>query len=275
MTKKELEQSLIAINQRLVALGELNTLVQQGGKIPQLINEVENKKNNLEIFLGGLPQRKEEFNGFMSEVKALKEQLVSSNDEVSGLSKQVQELHEKTEGLIKEARAQLGIAANAKLASTFEQVKKDLETEKAKWFYWFLGAVGTFVVGTAFIVWWQITAEGTLYHLSFPVRLALVSPLGYFAVFINREYSKVRNLIEEYTFKAAVARSFEAYKEIVQSVDSPESKETFNLIVRAINALYSSPMRNIKSNYQQEQESGPDVLSQIRSLIDSDKGTPS
>ena len=100
MTKKELEQSLIAINQRLVALGELNTLVQQGGKIPQLINEVENKKSNLEIFLGELPQRKEEFNGFMSEVKALKEQLVSSNDEVSGLSKQVQELHEKTEGLI-------------------------------------------------------------------------------------------------------------------------------------------------------------------------------
>lgn len=272
MTKKELQQWVTEINQRLAALGDLSELVRQGQNLSSLIPDVQAKKTDVESFLKDLPARSEELNRLTTEVKKLNEQLRVRDSEVSELSKQTEELRKKTEELIKEAKVQLGVAANAKLASTFERVKEDLETDKRKWFRWLFGIVLTFVLATALIVWWQVTEEGTLYHLSFPVRLALLSPIGYFGLFINREHSRVRNLIEEYTFKAAVARSFEAYKEIVQGADSEDSEKTFAFIVESINTLYSSPMLNIKNNNHKEREISPEPLSQIRSIIEKDSG---
>ena len=167
-------------------------------------------------------------------------------------------------GLIEETKVQLGVAASAKLASTFEKVKGELVVDKWKWFKWLVGAVVVLIVATALIVGWQIKDVGTLYQLSFLVKLALTSPFVYFVVFINREYSRTRSLIEEYTFKAAIARSFEAYKELIQDTDSEDAAKTLEFIIKSISDLYSSPMLNIKKHSLKEKENSPDILSGAR-----------
>ena len=268
MDKKEIEQKLTEINEQLKVLGDLNTLLQQSKNLPDLISDVQAKKAEVETFLNDLPERSEELNRLTTEVKNLNEQATIHHGEVSELSEQTKELHKKVEELIKETKVQLGVAANAKLASTFERVKENLIGEKWKWFWWLVGAVVVLIIATVIVVIWQIKDVGTLYQLNFLVKLALTSPFVYFVVFINREYSRTRNLIEEYTFKAAIARSFEAYKEIIQSINSEDLTETLDFIIRSIKDLYSSPMVNIKNNTQKEKENSPDILSKVRSLID-------
>jgi hypothetical protein len=268
MNKKELEQKLIEVNAQLKALGDLNALVQQSQNLPNLINDAQLKKQQVETFLNDLPTRSEKINQLTAEVEKLNEQLTTRNTEVSELSKQTEELQKKVGELVEETKVQLGVAANAKLASTFEQVKGDLTEDKWRWFHWLVGAVVVLIIATASIVAWQIIDVGTLYELNFLVKLALTSPFVYFVVFINREYSRTRSLIEEYTFKAAIARSFEAYKEIIQDTDSDDATKTLEFVIKSIADLYSSPMVNIKNNALKEKDNSPDILSRARSVVD-------
>lgn len=269
MRKEEILQKLTEVDEKLKAFGDLNALIQQGQSLPNLANDLELKKTNIESFLTDLPTRSEELNRLTGEVKSLSEQVTTRDVEVSELVTKTEELQGKAEKLVQETQVQLGVAANAKLASTFESVKDKLEKEKEIWFGWLKRAVGVLVVATGGVVLWQIKEVGTLYHLSFPIRLALLSPIVYSVVFVNREYSRARSLIEEYTFKAAVARSFEAYKEIVQSADSQTPPvRTVEFVIESIKNLYSSPMFNIKSNAHKEKENASeDMPSIIRSTI--------
>ncbi|OGZ79085.1 MAG: hypothetical protein A2528_00660 [Candidatus Staskawiczbacteria bacterium RIFOXYD2_FULL_37_9] len=268
MNKKELDQKVIEIDAVLKALGDLNVLVQQSKNLPNIINDAQAGKTNIEKFLNELPAHSEEIKKLTSEVTILKDQVSAKNSEVSELVTQTKDTQNKVGELIAETKVQLGVAANAKLASTFEQVKNGLINDKNRWFKWWVGAVIVFIVATGLVVLWQLKDFGTLYHYNFLIKLALTSPFAYFVVFINREYSRTRNLIEEYTFKAAIARSFEAYKEIVQSTDQENCVSTHKFIIDSIGSLYSSPMVNVKRNSHKERESTPDILSSIRSIME-------
>ncbi len=202
MNKRDLEQKLLEVNAQLNALGDLNNLVQQSQGLPALVTDTQAKKTRLESVLGEIPAKKTELETLIADTKNLSEQVTARDEEVSGLVTKIEELQTKVTELISQTKVQLGVAANAKLASTFEQVKTDLNTEKTKMFKWLIGIVAFLALATALVVWWQVKESGTLYHLSFPVRIALLSPIVYFVVFINREYNRLRNLIEEYTFKA-------------------------------------------------------------------------
>ncbi len=271
MNKKELEQKLVEVDAQLKALGDLNILIQKSSGLPGIIADIEAKRNTIAPFVNDLPLQKTKLNEILSEVGVLKSQLSAGNENVTNLTAKTEELQKKVVDLIDQTKVQLGVAANAKLASTFEQVKSDLIKEKIKFFNWLVGVVVCLVLVTGLIVVWQIYDVGTLYHLSFPIRIALVSPIIYFVVFINREYNRVKHLIEEYTFKAAIARSFEAYREIVQDADSEESEKTLAFILKSITDLYSSPMVNIKNNIRKEQEDVPDILSTTNDILNKTK----
>ncbi|MFA6077458.1 MAG: hypothetical protein WC724_00350 [Candidatus Paceibacterota bacterium] len=271
MNKKELQQVLTEINQRLTALGDLNSLVQQGQGLPNLINDAQTKKTNIDSFLNDLPTRSEELNRITTEVKSLNEQVITREGEVSDLVEKTKELQQKVEEFIKETQAQLGVAANAKLASTFEGVKDELGKEKIKWFWWLVGAVVVLIIATVGIVVWQILEKETIFEVSFLIKVALTSPIVYFVVFTSREYGRIRNLIEEYTFKAAIARSFEAYKNIIEEIFSDYQSTTYqqklDFILGAVTDLYSSPMKNIKDNHVKEKENSPDLFSKVNSVV--------
>ncbi|MDE2079490.1 MAG: hypothetical protein KGI73_03825, partial [Patescibacteria group bacterium] len=122
------------------------------------------------------------------------------------------------------------------------------------------------------IVAWQVLYEkAALFEVSFLIKIALTSPIVYFIVFINREYGRARNLIEEYAFKAAIARSFEAYKDIIEHIFEAQQPQTYqrklDFILEAVTDLYSSPMRNIKDNHVHEKENSPDVFSKVHDAV--------
>jgi len=271
MNKKELQQTLTEINQHLTTLGDLNNLVQQGRDLPNLINDAQTKKTNIDSFLNDLPARSEELNRITTEVKNLNEQVATREGEVSDLVERTKELQQKVGEFIKETQTQLGVAANAKLASTFEGVKNELGKEKIKWFWWLVGAVAVLILATAGVVFWQILEKETIFEISFLIKIALTSPIVYFVIFTSREYGRIRNLIEEYTFKAAIARSFEAYKNIIEEIFSDYQVSTYqqklDFILGAVTDLYSSPMRNIKDNHVKEKENSPDLFSKVNSVV--------
>lgn len=271
MNKKELETRVADIQQRLAALGDLTVLIQSGTQLPTLVGQAQTASTTVQAFLPQLETQQNILKTLIEEITELKTDLSSKNGEIDELTEKTAALQEKTDGLRQETLTQLGLAANEKLSNSFEQVKIDLSKEKTKWFYWLVGAVAVLVIGATALAAWQVYEFGTLYHFAFLIKIALTAPLVYFIVFVNREFSRARNLIEEYTFKAAIARSFEAYKAIIQDAFIEQQTliypKKLDFILGAVTGLYSSPMRNVKENMTWEKENSPDILSQLKGSL--------
>lgn len=275
MNKKALEQERTEIYTRLKDLGDLDVLVKESRDLPALVNDMRDTKVDFDNLVNDLPKIRLEFENLNNEFIQFKEQFRDHKNDIRNSLEEIKASQEKTDELRNETMAQLGLASNAKLAHTFEGVKKELMDGKNNWFAWLVGAVIALVVITAVIIWWQFQESSTIYELNFLVKLALTSPFVYFVVFVNREFSRARALIEEYTFKAAISRSFEAYKDIVHATDSEEAKITLDFIVSSIKSIYSSPMENIKSTNMKQKENSPDPFSKISDKIiinDSEEG---
>jgi len=259
------------IQQKLSALGELNALVQSGAQLPTLVTQAQSTNTAAQALLPKLTAQQQTLEALTKEISDLKDELTTRNEEIVTLAEQTTALQEKTESLKQETLTQLGMAASEKLSNSFEQVKLELVKEKTSWFYWLVGAVVALVFAAGAIAVWQVQDIGTLYHFSFLIKIALTSPLVYFIVFVNREYSRARSLIEEYTFKAAIARSFEAYKEILQGAFVEQQalvyQKKLDFMLEAVGGLYSSPMRNVKANAIKEKDISPDIVSQLKSHI--------
>lgn len=271
MNKKELDAKLNEIQSRLSILGDLNGLIQKGAELPSLVSQAQTTNAAVQQLLPKLSAQQQSLTALTSEISALKEELSGKNSEIDELVQKTNEIQEKTESLKQQTLTQLGLAANEKLSNSFEQVKVELAKEKDKWFNWLVGAVAVLVVGATALAGWQVYEFGTLYHFAFLIKIALTAPLVYFIVFINREYSRTSRLIEEYAFKAAIARSFEAYKEILQDAFVEQQsliyQKKLDFILEAVAGLYSSPMRNVKENMTKEREISPDIFSQLKDHI--------
>ncbi len=59
--------------------------------------------------------------------------------------------------------------------------------------------------------------------------------------FVFKQYTKERNLQEEYAFKAAVANTVKAYSDLLQNEDSEQNISKQNMLKKAIEQLHIPP----------------------------------
>lgn len=279
MKKAELEKVLAEIKERLDELGDLSDLVASGRELPPLVKDLRQRKGVLDKTLAQLPQNENKLADLLKKTTEVKSELDKGEKTLKELIKKTDDLREKTDDLREKTLDQLGMAANEKLANSFFKVQTDLTSERDEWLKRLRSVVWLLIFTTVGIVIWQVWEGKTIYDVSFLVKIAITSPIVYALVFINREYSHTRNLINEYTLKATVARSFEAYKEILDDAYEKQTKdvlrEKLGFILEKINDLYSSPMRNIKDNKITENENKSDILSRVRRIIfDEDETIP-
>lgn len=274
MNKKELSEKLVGIDQSLKALGDLNALVQGFTEQKQVMDALILKVQAQEENIDAIPEKKEELEGLVEKVTTLKESTVEQQKLSEEAKQTVDALKTKTDEIHNLSLQQLGVISNEKLSNSFDKVKGDLKSDNKKWFNWLLGTSITLLLAVLGIVVWQTMNGDTIFEVSFLVKLALTSPIIFFEFFVNREYSRSKRLIEEYEFKASIARSLEAYKEIIENLfaDQPgdEYKKKLDFILESIGQLYSSPMRNIKENGSKEDKVDKKVmpiLSDIKDIV--------
>jgi len=274
MNKKELTQKLGEIDQSLKALGDLNILVQNVSSQKQIMDALITQLQAQKVNIDAIPIKKLELDNLVQEVEALKESTTEQQNLTEEVKGTVDALKTKTDEIHNLSLQQLGTISNEKLSNSFDKVKDDLKKDNEKWFKWLVGTSIALLLTVVGVVVWQVAKGDTIFEISFLVKLALTSPIIFFEFFVNREYSRSKRLIEEYEFKASIARSLEAYKEIIENLfaDQPgdEYKKKLDFILESIGQLYSSPMKNIKDN-----ETGSDkfdkkimpIVSDIKNMV--------
>jgi hypothetical protein len=256
MNKKDLENKIIEVDQQLKSFGDLSVLIQDFNSKKQnaevLITEMQNQKPKFDEFSISLPEKEKIFMELVTSIGILKKETAEQKEESQKVKEKLFEIQKKTEEINIISLEQLGKISNEKLSNSFDKVKSDLKISNGKWFWWLLGTSILLLVSIVGIVIWQTKQGGSIFEISFIVKIALTSPIIFFEFFVNREYSRSQRLIEEYEFKASIARSLEAYKEIVVGLfdekEGDEFKKKLDFILDAIGSLYSSPMANIRNN---------------------------
>lgn len=274
MKTKEVQQKLSDIDQNLKALGDLSALVQSVTAQKQVMDTLIAQLQAQKVNIDAIPVKKLELDNLMQEVETLKESTVEQQNLTEEVKGTVDALKTKTDEIHNLSLQQLGTISNEKLSNSFDKVKDDLKKDNEKWFKWLVGTSTALLLAVFGVVVWQVAKGDTIFEISFLVKLALTSPIIFFEFFVNREYSRSKRLIEEYEFKASIARSLEAYKEIIENLfaDQPgdEYKKKLDFILESIGQLYSSPMKNIRDN-----ETGSDkfdkkimpIVSDIKDMV--------
>lgn len=160
--------------------------------------------------------------------------------ELTRLARDMESLKSKIEGL-------LPGAASAGLASAFHAQKERFAAPQKWWLRGFVATIIALIV-VGFIglpiqwPWASATAapaetwETILRH--FTVRLPIVIPLVWLAIYAARNYTMALRVEEDYAFKEAVSRAFEGYKREMANIETqPDGGRTSPLEALCANVL--------------------------------------
>lgn len=260
-----------------------------GKKITEIIKDAESKQNDLNSLFNRLQEtavnieeiakkvneklqfvslKASEVNNTLVEVKNEKQEIQHFKDEISNLKLVTDELVKTNQTLVKEIKDQLAVVAGGSLSNTFDKRRGVLSESAAKWFRWLLGDI-LMLVGVAAIVFLELKDIQSL-TTGFFLKFSLSFPFIYAAIFFHQQYSKERELEEEYAFKSAVSFSFDAYRKIiVEEVDYEKPDEKMKLldfVIETIKNIYSPIVKNLHSKKESGESSS--TLEKINKMID-------
>ncbi len=267
LTKKQLEESLRKIEGRLKNLEEQlpegMTLESVIGQVNENLNKAKNLASEAETTIQSIrthkqeiEQAKEKVGTIETELDEQKKTLLSDKADFATFREEFEETQNKTKELQTETETQLGLVSAEKLANSFDDEAKKLKTSIDDWFSKVKWTTLAFVFTVAGIAIWQLSTSDTIFELSFLIRATLITPIVWFLYFSASNYNEEKSLLDNYLFKAAVARSFEAYRQLLRSqfedyegedgdttnkLSDVQEKE-IEFILSTIKGIYTSPI---------------------------------
>lgn len=202
-----------------------------------ILGSATNLKNEIVKTKAGTDENFREIKNLKDGSLKLKDQSEKSKNEIEGLKKRSAEFKADIEQTFQ-------IATDVSLANSFNERKKDLEKESAKWLkhlFWSTIALALMVIGIYFS---QYIPNGN--HPSdwkFWYRFAFTSPVIFYIAFVSHNYNKARDLLEKYAFKFAASLSLQSYTKLLTDnfQDSKYKDKLLEFSIRTIDMVYKEP----------------------------------
>ena len=207
---------------------------------------VEQIRNKCNTILADLENKQEKISNQQRDIEKQFE-LAKSNllgFEVDSKEKieSIQKGYESVSANVEEVRKMMGYIADGTLGHSFNKRKDNIKRSKNIWMFiclftliglvaWICAVFIRFSANTG-VVWADILINGIK-----------TLPLAFAFGFALTEYSKERNLMEEYAFREAVAVTLTAYLEQLKGNNSEEQR---NLLITTVEKLYTKPVISAK-----------------------------
>lgn len=281
--KKELEGITSNLNATTNQKDQVNDLYNQSNELKakieatlevlkKLAEEAKTNKDKSESdFTESLKAAGTRLEAELEELQTIKDELTTHLNETATQQKNFEDAHDRIlaeekfiKGKKEEVVKMTGFMSDATLAHSFHERAKELKTSAIVWAV-ISGVMTALTIGWIFLL---VTDFATNFHIvakwdSVFVNFLKTSPFFVGLGFALAQYSKERNLREEYTFKAAVALTIKPYTDTLDGTQGNELKQ--RMIVESIFNLYSKP----KSMYIKE---GNPTADSIRAVFEFIKG---
>lgn len=239
--KTELESISQSLQSVKVTVQEIETLksnaVNKETEISGLINNINDK---ITLVQSEIKSYQDSFGIIEGNWKKLEKSVDSNNESAKNnfeLSKQYVEFVESRKDQIEKLT---GMAADGALGSKFHDREGKL-TDKIP--FWRNAIIGMTIVSIIWvvIVFTCIPATFKNEWVNLGVNLLKTAPAFILLGFVFKQYSKERNLEEEYAFKSAVAMTLTAYSQMLSEKDIEGNKSRQEMLLKTIEQLYTQP----------------------------------
>jgi hypothetical protein len=220
--QKQAEQSSEQANALLVKINDAHTAsAQHAAEVSGIFGSVKVDRDNLTQIIEHL--------------KGSDSSAASYEARIAELSNKLAKLNEQAEGL-------LPGATSAGLAHSFNAQKSRFSVPQQRWlrtFVWcivglLLVAAPSFInaiIGVSTNTSWEVIFRGMA------LRLPIVIPLVWLAIYAGRNYMLSLRLEEDYAYKEAISRAFEGYKREMEKIAAGDAKNPTPLTKLCLNVL--------------------------------------
>jgi hypothetical protein len=179
-------------------------------------------------------------------LKKVLDHLAKSDEIASGHEDRVKKLSEELESLIQRVEGLLPGATSAGLASSFNKQKARFVVPQTRWLWTFVGcitvlvvlalpsflsAIGVSLFGHPTDMGWDATWR------SLTLRLPIVLPLIWLAIYAGRNYMLSLRLEEDYAYKEAISTAFEGYKRQMEKIAAGDAVSPTPITTLCTNVL--------------------------------------
>lgn len=251
---------------------ELSGVIEKAGADSQIISQqLENAHNtvaSISILLNDAKLKDEEFKGILklvnekletvkTDITTYQTEFTSIKTENSALKQSLEEtisnaaisLKEAQEGnnFIQSRKSQIelltGMAADGSLGSKFDQRKIELYNNLQFW-KWAVPVMSILSIIWVVVVFTFLKADLGDEWVNLGVNLLKTTPAFILLGFVFAQYSKERNLQEEYAFKSTVAMTLTAYSNMLANSDIDQNKSRQEMLLKSIAQVYRQPQIN-------------------------------
>lgn len=207
---------------------------------------VEQIKNKCSAILEGLEKKQEKISQQQTDIDKQIELASSNLQEFETNSKEkidsIQKGYDSVSGNVEEVRKMMGYIADGTLSHGFNKRKENIRESKNKWMWISFISLLLLIAWVCIIFIW-LSANTGIVWADILINGIKATPLAFAFGFALTEYSKERNLLEEYAFREAVAVTLTAYLEQLNGNITEEQKK---LLINTVEKLYTKPIISIK-----------------------------
>lgn len=236
---------------------EYTTLTNNQHESEEIISDIQEKQANINAIADEVYTVKNECIQTNQEIKSLHEQseerqnsinIVFSDfqtqseqalNEMNGMLAQIDTDHQEVAGKKDEVTRMMGYISDGTLSHSFNSRKKEVQKTTNTWL-WVSIVSAILMGGWIYVVFtWLSTSTGNIIA-DMVINAIKTTPLIALFWFSLKQYSKERNLLEEYAFREAIAITLTAYAEQIELI-SPENTHKIELLKETVNRLYLKP----------------------------------
>lgn len=236
-------------------------------ELAKLKEEADNLTTNIEEAIGEIQPSIRQAEDPQNGIAAIYKQAVEKNTEITKFSESARRLNTKLEQQIIRvgqistlASDQLEKITASGLSGGFTDRAKAINNSKIKWgkaLFWSAGILIVILAALYIDVRDQTSFD---FSAASAFRISLVAPAVFMVTFAARQYSKERDLLEQYEFKASVSASLPSYikllkdeyvkdGEFVNKEHKGQIKDSLMTInVKWVDNIYALPQQDIDKN---------------------------
>lgn len=231
---------------------EVNTFTAEFGEFKELTKKAKNNEAEIATSLESANKDLEKFNEFIAKISEREQILTKQAESTTAYELKLNEYTQEHAAKLEEAKQLIDDAKTALhyknaegLSAAFSHQLDTANNKHAR--LWWLGGAIIFILSTLSIGIWIVTgwgisdsADQNQMILNLVGRLSMIPFTIAGAIFCANQYTKQKNIIEDYAYKTTIAKSIIAFSEELRGKDPERYAEYISTILREI---HQDPLR--------------------------------
>ena len=182
---------------------------------------------------------------------ALDEYIANMTSKTEEINEKTKKYSEDTELLIntntkltEEIKEQLQKATGVSLFHMFQKRKEALEENQGWWLAGVIISIAILIIFSGWIIKSlpTVTQHNTVdWFKDAILKFTLSTPIIYLLYFLTDRYTKLRRLIEEYSFKSAISLALTPYFDLVKGLDDETQEKDKDFLIAVIGNIFKTP----------------------------------